>query len=108
MRIRLFSIYSADGCSFVQFSTGAFKFRGDELFVWKDSLILGGEYLVGEIFECVVGLCCSLFGAQNESDWRVFARLHPVLPGVAQIEVHLPSIRVAELPYLEVNDYKAA
>jgi hypothetical protein len=56
LRNRLFSIYSADGCSVVQFSAGAFKFLGDELFVWKDSLILGGEYLVGEIVECVVGL----------------------------------------------------
>ena len=54
--------------SFPQFSAGAFKFLGDEFFVWKDSLILGGEHLVGEIVECVVGLCCSLFGAKNESD----------------------------------------
>ena len=41
---------------FFQFLTGAFKFVGEELFVWKDSLILGGEHLVGEIVECVVGL----------------------------------------------------
>jgi hypothetical protein len=34
-----------------------FKFLGDELFVWKDRLILGREKLVsGEILECVVGL----------------------------------------------------
>ena len=94
--------------SFLQFPAGAFKFLGDEILLWKDSLILGGEHLVGEIVERVVGLCCSLFGAENESDWRVLAWLHPVLAGVVQIEVHLPSVRVTELAHLEVNNDQAA
>jgi len=101
-------MYSADGCSFVQFPAGAFEFRGDEFFVWKYSLILCGDHFVGEIVECVVGLCCSFFGAQNESDWRVLAGLHPVLACVVQIEVHLPSVRVAEFTHLEIHDQEAS
>ena len=88
--------------SLLQFPAGAFKFLGDELFVWEDSLILSGEHLVGEIVECVVGLCRSLFSAQDESDWRVLAGLHPVLAGIVQIEVHLPGVRVTEFTNLEV------
>src|SRR5260370_4989784 len=80
-----------------QFPAGAIQFLGNELFVGKDGLILGGKDLVGEIVECVVGLGSSLFGAQNESDWRVLAGLHPVLAGVVQVHVHLPSVRVAKL-----------
>jgi hypothetical protein len=38
--------------AFLQFSAGAFKFVGNELFVWKDSLVLAGEQFVGEIVEC--------------------------------------------------------
>jgi hypothetical protein len=34
---------------FLQFPAGAFKFIGDEVFVWKDSLIFSGEQLVREI-----------------------------------------------------------
>ncbi len=34
------SLSSADRCQFLQFPAGAFKFLGDKLFVWKDSLIL--------------------------------------------------------------------
>ena len=68
--------------SFFYFLAGAFEFLGDELFVGKDSLILRGEHLVGQIVECIVGFCRSLFGAQNESDWWVLARFHPMLAGV--------------------------
>jgi hypothetical protein len=93
-----------DRRAFLQLSAGAFKLFGDKIFVWKDSLILRSENLVGEIVECVVSLCCSLFGAQNESDWRVLAGLHPVLAGVVQIEVHLPSVRVTEFSDLEIRD----
>ncbi len=81
---------------------------GDEFFIWKDSLILGGEHLVGEIVECVVSLCRSLFGAHDESDWRVLAGFHPVLAGIVQIEVHLPSVRVTEFTNLQVCDYKSS
>jgi hypothetical protein len=70
VKIRRFSLSSGDRCPFFQFVAGAFKFVGDELFVWKDSLILRGEHLVGGMVECVVGFCGSLLGAQNESDWR--------------------------------------
>src|SRR5882724_12478290 len=98
------TLSTADRHPILQFSAGALKFLCDEFFVWKDSLILRGENLVGEIVECVVGFCCSLLGTQNESDWRVLAGLHPVLAGVIQIEVHLPSVRITELPYLDVND----
>ena len=54
---------TADRRPFLQLPAGSFKFFGDEFFVRKDSLILGGEHLVGEIVECVVCLCRSLFGA---------------------------------------------
>jgi hypothetical protein len=96
VRIRGFSVSSADRGTLLQLPAGAFKFLGDELFVRKDSLIFSCEHLVGEIVECVVGLCRSFFSAQNESDWRVLAGLHPVLVGIVQIQVHLPSIRVTE------------
>ena len=92
----------------LQFPAGAFKFPGDEFFVWEDSLILSGEHLVGKIVECVVSLCRSLFSAHDESDWRVLAGLHPVLAGIVQIEVHLPSVRVTELTNLQVCDYKSS
>ncbi len=87
---------------------GAVEFLGDELFAWKNGLIFGGEHLVGEIVECVVGLCGSLFGAQNESDWRVLAGFHPAFAGVVQIEVHLPSIRATEFTNLEVRDHNGS
>ena len=101
-------MYSPDGCSLIQFAARALKFLGDELFVWKDSLILGGEHLIGEIVECVVGFRSSFFGAQDESDWRVFAGLHPVLAGVVQVKVHLSSVRVTEFAYLQINYDQAA
>ena len=41
--------------SVLQLPAGAVEFLSDELFVGKDGLILGGEHLVGEIVECVVG-----------------------------------------------------
>lgn len=43
-----------DNRPFLQLPPGAPKFLGDGLFVWKDSLILSGEHLVGEIVEYVV------------------------------------------------------
>jgi len=52
LKIRLFSLSSAERCPFLQFPAGAFKFPGDDPFVWKDSLILSSEHLVGEIVEC--------------------------------------------------------
>ena len=76
---------SADRRAILEFPVGAFKFLGDHLFIWKDSLIFSGENFVWEIVECVVGLSCSLFGAQDKSDWRVLAGFHPVLAGVVQI-----------------------
>lgn len=106
VKISRFSLSTADRRPFLQFSAGAFKFLGDELFVWKDSLILSGEHFVGEIVERVVGLCCSLFGAQNKSDWRVLAGLHPVLAGIVQVEVHLPSVGVTEFTNLQIRDYE--
>jgi hypothetical protein len=66
----------------LQLAAGAFKFFGNEFFVWKDSLILSGEHLVGEIVECIVGLCRSLLGTENKSDWWVLSGLHPVFSGV--------------------------
>ena len=90
----------------LQFSAGAFQFLGDELFIGKDGLILGGEHFVGEIVECVMGLGGSFFGAENEADGRVFAGFHPVLAGVVEVEVHLASVGVAELANLQVHDYK--
>src|SRR5580658_3000878 len=94
--------------AFLELSAGALKFVGNELFVWKDSLVLSGEHFVGEIIECIVGLCGSLLGAQNKSDRRILSGLHPVLAGIIQIEVHLPSIRVTELTDLQIRDQKGA
>src|SRR5260370_1181390 len=92
--------------SLLQFTPGPFKFLGDEFFVWKDSLIFSSEDLVGEVVEGVVSLCCSLFSAQNESDWRGFARFDPVFAGVILIEVHLSSVRVTEFANFEVHDHE--
>ena len=83
---------------------GAFQFLGDELFVGKDSLILRGQHLAGQIVECIVGFCRSFFGAQNESDRWVLAGFHPMLTGVVQIEMHLPSVRIAESTDLEIDE----
>ena len=33
--------------TFQRLKAGAFKFLGDEFFVWKDRPILGGEHLIG-------------------------------------------------------------
>src|SRR5579872_2265080 len=96
-----------DGRPFLQLAAGAFEFFGDEFLVWKDGLILGSEYLVGKIVECVVGLCCSFLGTQDKSNWRVLTRLHPVFAGVVQIEVHLSSVRITEFAHLEVDDDQA-
>ena len=100
--ISRFSLSTVDRRRFLQFPAGASKFLSDELFIWKDSLILSGEHLVGEIVECVVGLCCSLFGAQNEPGWRVLAGPHLVLASVVQVQVHLSSVRVTEFSDLEI------
>jgi len=56
--------------AFLQLSAGAFKLLAIRFSSWKDSLILGGKDLAGEIVECVVEPLLLLFGAQNESDWR--------------------------------------
>jgi hypothetical protein len=46
----------------------------------------------------LVSLRRSLVSAQNESDWRVLTGLHPVFARVVQVEVHLPSVCVLNLP----------
>jgi hypothetical protein len=51
-----------------------------------------------------VGFRRSLFRAEDESNRRIFSRLHPMFAGIIEIEVHLPGIGVAELAYLEVDD----
>ena len=68
----------------------------------------GGQHLVGKIVERVVSFRGSLLGTQNQPDRRVLSRLHPMLAGVVQIEVHLPCVRVTELTNLEVDDEQAA
>jgi hypothetical protein len=80
----------------------------NELFFGKDGLILGGQYLVRKIVERVVGFRRPFLGTQNQPDWRVFTRFHPVLAGVVEVEVHLPSVRVAEFANLEIDDDQAA
>ena len=76
----------------LQFPAGAFQFLSDELFVRQDGLVLRSKNLVGEIVEGVVGLGSSLFGAQDQSNWRVLAGLHPVLSGVVEVHMHLSCI----------------
>ncbi len=54
---------------------GSVEFLGDELFVGKEGLILGGEHLVGEIVECVVGLGGSLWVTNSDPAFlRILAR----------------------------------
>ena len=93
---------------FFYFLARPFEFLGNELFVWKDGLILSGKHFVGEIVEGVVSLCRSLFSAQYESDWRVLTGLHPVFARVVQVEVHLPRVRVTEFSDLQIPDQKGA
>jgi hypothetical protein len=40
------------------------QFVGNQLFVWQNGLVLGGEHLVGKIVEGVVGLGDSLLGVR--------------------------------------------
>jgi hypothetical protein len=44
MKISRFSLSSAAIRPFLQFPAGALQFLGDELFAWKDSLILGPRF----------------------------------------------------------------
>jgi hypothetical protein len=68
-------------------------------------LILGSKYLVRQVIESIVGFRGSLFRAENESDRRIFSRLHPMFAGVIEIKMHLPGISVAELAHLQIyND----
>jgi hypothetical protein len=76
-------------------------------FIRQYCLILGSEYFVGEIIECVLSLCGSLFGTQDEAHRRVLVRFRPMLAGVVQVEVHLPRVSEAEFGRLEVNDDQA-
>ena len=47
-----------------------------------------------------------LFGAEDQAHGWVLAGFHPVLAGVVQVEMNLPSIGVAELADLEVDDHQ--
>jgi len=49
----------------LQSLAGAFKFVSNQLFIWEDCLIFGGENLVLEIVEGVVGLRCALLRAED-------------------------------------------
>lgn len=66
------------------------------------------DFVQTKIVEGAMGFCRSLFGTQDEPDWLVFAGFCPVPVSVVQIEMHLPSVGIAELPNLKVNDDKAA
>lgn len=87
---------------------GAFQFLGKEFFVGQDSLVFGGENLVGQVVQSVVSLCRALFRAENEADRRVFAGLGPIVAGVIQVEVHLAGVGVAEFSDLQVGQKQAA
>jgi len=55
-----------------------------------------------------VNLGISFLLAENGTNGRIFTRLHPVLPSVNQIKVHLTGIGVAELSDYGVDDHQAA
>src|SRR5437899_778669 len=80
---------------------------GEALLVGKSEAVLAGEDLARQAFEGVAGDGLVLLRAEDQADGRVLARLHPVIAGIVEVEVHLAGIGVGELADLEVDDDQA-
>jgi hypothetical protein len=48
-----------------------------------------------------------LFGAENETDWRVLIRQTPMFASIVQIEIHLSGVGVRKLTDLKVDNNEA-
>ncbi len=79
----------------LQFDPGAFQFSGKRRLIRQDCLILGREYLVRQVVQCVMCLSCAFSRSQNQADWGVLSWLHPVFMRVVEVEVHLSCVRIA-------------
>jgi hypothetical protein len=78
-----------------QFVSGLFQFIGYQFFVGQNGLVLGSENLVGQVVESIMSLCCTLLGAEDQADGRVFAGFSPVFAGVVEVHMHLASIMLS-------------
>ena len=90
-----------------QVASRPFQFLGESLFVRQNGLVFRSEDFVGKVVQCVMGLGSTLFGAEDQADWRVLAGLCPVLAGVVEVEMHLASVGIAELADFEVDNDEA-
>lgn len=87
---------------------GFFQFCGEEFFVGEEHLVFAGEDFAAEVFEGVSGDGFVFFGAEDETDGRVFTFVGPVFAGVVEVEVHLSGIGVGKLAEFQVDDDEAA
>lgn len=88
----------------LEFSPSAFQFPRKRGFIRQRGLILGREDLVRQVVQRVMGLRSPLLCAQDQPNRGILPGLHPVFARAIEIEAHLTGVRVAEAPYLEVND----
>src|SRR5437660_1652984 len=74
---------SLPGPGFQEPSLG-FEFSGQRLLIGKGRSVLGGQDLVGKVFQGVMGDGRILLGAEDDADGWIFAPVGPVFPGVVQ------------------------
>lgn len=91
-----------------EFRSGPFELLRNCLLIGQHCLIFGRENLVRQVVERVMRFSRPLLCAQDQANRRVFSRLHSVLTGIVQIEMHLPCIGIAEAPHLQVDDDEAS
>jgi hypothetical protein len=49
-----------------------------------------------------------LLGAQNQANWGILAREHPMLARVVEVQMHLPGVRMRERAELQIDHDETA
>ena len=73
------------------------------MFLRQGGAVFGGENLVWQAMERVLGDGMVLLGAQDEPDGRILVGQRPVFTRVVQVQMHLPGVGVREAAELQID-----